>query len=184
MMNAWNHTSGRSRQAGAALFTGLILLIVLTVVALTASRSTIMQEKMTANVRETNDAFQSAEDILRQVETRIRTANEAGTVPNVTMAQWGNTTFKISDCSGAELQATEDPANWADAPSRPAGRTMKYRVLEMLSLREGLPCRPDESLINGLPPRSSYYLIVAHAQGPASRGNITTSSTYFYDLGI
>ena len=179
------HPKPISRQRGAALFTGLVLLLVLTIVALAASRSTIMQEKMTANIRESNEAFQRAEDVIRQVETRIRIANENGTVPSVTLESWGSSPYLLADCAGAELLEDSDPtgANWSDAPERPSGATMRYRVLEMVALTAGLPCRPDEGLQPGLPQRSSYYLIVAYAEGPAGRGSATATSTYFYDLG-
>ncbi|WLQ14058.1 PilX N-terminal domain-containing pilus assembly protein [Hahella aquimaris] len=55
MMNVYR------RQSGAALIVSLIILIVLTVIALQGGRSVVMQEKMTAAVRDGHIALQIAE---------------------------------------------------------------------------------------------------------------------------
>ncbi|MGI9302111.1 MAG: pilus assembly PilX family protein [Gammaproteobacteria bacterium] len=48
-------------QTGAALITGLVLLLVLTLIGVTAMRSTTLEERMARNLREANIAFQMAE---------------------------------------------------------------------------------------------------------------------------
>ncbi len=61
------------RQQGAVLVVSLLLLLVLTVLALTASQSTRLQERMAGNARDTDLAFQAAEAGLREAEARLDT---------------------------------------------------------------------------------------------------------------
>ena len=74
-MNTANTLSsiGRSRQRGAVLIVSMLLLLVLTILALTASQSTRMEERMAGNARDADLAFQSAEAGLRAAETYIST---------------------------------------------------------------------------------------------------------------
>ena len=62
---------GIHRQNGAILVVSLLLLLVMTVLALTASQSTRMQERMAGNARDLDLAFQAGEAGLRGAETRI-----------------------------------------------------------------------------------------------------------------
>jgi type IV pilus assembly protein PilX len=61
-----------SRQRGAALFVGLILLILLALIGLASMQSTLLQERMAGNFRTVNLAFQNAEETLRLAEGRIQ----------------------------------------------------------------------------------------------------------------
>ncbi|MEM9101480.1 MAG: PilX N-terminal domain-containing pilus assembly protein [Pseudomonadota bacterium] len=55
-------------QKGAVLITSLIILLVLTIITVSGMQSTIMQEKMTSAVRDSNIALESAESALREGE--------------------------------------------------------------------------------------------------------------------
>jgi Tfp pilus assembly protein PilX len=55
-------------QRGAALFVALMILILLTILGLSAAQVTSLQERMASNYRIDNLAFQSAEDQLRAQE--------------------------------------------------------------------------------------------------------------------
>lgn len=50
-----------SKQGGAALFVGLIMLVVLMIIGVAAVRNSTFQEKMAANVHQTNWIFNTAE---------------------------------------------------------------------------------------------------------------------------
>lgn len=63
----------RNNQRGAILVTAMLLLLVLTIVGITASQMTRMQERMAGNLRDQNLAFQGSEASLRDGETLIRT---------------------------------------------------------------------------------------------------------------
>lgn len=60
----------RSRRAqhGAALVIGLILLLVMTLLSITAMRGTLLQERMSGALSDQNIAFQAAESALREGE--------------------------------------------------------------------------------------------------------------------
>jgi type IV pilus assembly protein PilX len=60
-------------QKGTALVTSLLLLLVLTVIGVTAMQMTRMQERMAGNTRDLNMAFQGAEAALRNGEDMIST---------------------------------------------------------------------------------------------------------------
>jgi type IV pilus assembly protein PilX len=64
--------SSAGRQRGAILVTSLLLLLVLTIIGITAMQMTRMQERMAGNTRDMNLAFQGAEATLRDGETLIR----------------------------------------------------------------------------------------------------------------
>lgn len=60
------------RQAGAVLAVGLLLLLVMTLIGVTAMNSIIMEEKMAGNYRDRHLALQAAESALRDAENDIQ----------------------------------------------------------------------------------------------------------------
>jgi len=60
---------GHARQRGVALAVVLILLVVMSLLALASLRGTLMEERMTSNMRDRSMSFQSAEAALRQGES-------------------------------------------------------------------------------------------------------------------
>ncbi len=62
---------GVNRQKGAVLIVSLIILLVLTVVVLSANQEVVIQERSTAAIRESNLVFQAAETALRDAEEYI-----------------------------------------------------------------------------------------------------------------
>ncbi len=59
------HKTPISKQTGAALFTGLIFLVVLTLISLSAIKATSLEERMSGNVRDQDVAFEAAEAGMR-----------------------------------------------------------------------------------------------------------------------
>jgi type IV pilus assembly protein PilX len=64
-----------SVQSGAALITSLLMLLVMTLIGVTAMQITNLEEKMAGNLRDRNLAFQSAETALRAGERCVSAAN-------------------------------------------------------------------------------------------------------------
>lgn len=62
-----------SRERGAVLITGLVLLVVLTILGLQAMRNSSLEEQMAGNVRSENIAFQASEAGLREAERWLAT---------------------------------------------------------------------------------------------------------------
>jgi len=59
------------RQRGVVLTVSLILLLVVTLLAVSSMQGTVLEEKMAGNTRDRNLAFQSTESAIREAETYI-----------------------------------------------------------------------------------------------------------------
>ena len=78
-MHAFTRTHHRfvaRRARGAVLFVALVFLIVLTLIALTATSSSILQERMVGGMRNAQLALGGAESALREAEARWGDASE------------------------------------------------------------------------------------------------------------
>ncbi len=60
-----------NKQQGAVLVVSLILLLVMTLLAVSAMRSTILEERMGGNARNQETSFQAAEAVLREGESSL-----------------------------------------------------------------------------------------------------------------
>lgn len=67
--------AGSRRERGAVLVISLLLLLVLTLIGLAATRSTTLEERMVANQRDHEVAFQAAEMALRDGESALQNAS-------------------------------------------------------------------------------------------------------------
>lgn len=74
-MNNRIHLGRVAQQQGAALLTGLIFLVVLTLIGVAAARMASLEERMSGNMRDRSLAFQMGETALRYVEQQIKTNN-------------------------------------------------------------------------------------------------------------
>jgi len=63
-MNRHLSLSSRCKQSGAVLVVSLMLLVIMTLVGVTAMRTTILQEKMSGNTRDSTISLQAAETVL------------------------------------------------------------------------------------------------------------------------
>ncbi len=69
-----NHEAANPRQQkGAALITSLLILILFTIIGLSGIQTTILEEKMANNYRDSELSFQSAESALAFGENKIET---------------------------------------------------------------------------------------------------------------
>jgi type IV pilus assembly protein PilX len=71
-MNPIDSPPFHARQNGAVLITGMIFLVVLMMLAVTSTRMTSLEERMSGNMRDRNVALQAAELALRDAEQDIR----------------------------------------------------------------------------------------------------------------
>ncbi len=99
--------AGMRRQRGVALVVALILLVVVTLIGLAASRGTMLQERMSANSYDRSLAFQRSESALRAAETAISA--------NWRIADLGGTDCTIAACPLVPANAfTGTDATWSD----------------------------------------------------------------------
>lgn len=126
------------RQRGAAtLVTVMILLLVVAVIGLASLRGTLLEERMSANVRDRGLAFQAAEAALREGELL------AATKPALPSSGCAKGLCAKPDPKAAPVW--ESAAVWKNAPETVVtlgGQTVKPKyVIELLA--------------NNVPPRSS-----------------------------
>lgn len=163
------------RQEGVALVVALILLVVVTLIGLAASRSTILQERMSANSYDRSLAFQRSESGLRAAETAI-TAN------------WRIADLGGTDCSGAACPVvpanafTGTDATWHDVPATydvndaTTPGTPQYNVQFMGTGRApnamGLKDNADTGNYgSGAPPDNvAFYRVTSRSADPAVLG--------------
>lgn len=93
------------QQAGAVLIISLIMLLLMTIIGISSTQSTGLEEKMAGNVRDKNIAFQAAESALKVAEARL----------NQTPAPTGETTPPTFDGTKGYYASTAIPAVTTDA---------------------------------------------------------------------
>ncbi len=76
------------KQQGAALIVALIMLVLMTLVGVTAMQVTTVQEKMVANSRDLNVAFQAAETALLRGEYYVKNMQD-GIFSSTCQTRWG-----------------------------------------------------------------------------------------------
>ncbi len=105
MLNRFNQIE--TRQSGAALITGLIFMVVMTIIVISALRSATLEERMAANARNRQVALQAAEAVLRDAEAVL----SAGAPFDPFMPS----SFK-ADCTGGYCNkpAAGDSPRWQD----------------------------------------------------------------------
>ena len=81
-MNTTKLQTYRSTQSGVVLFVSLMLLSVLTILALTGMKTSVLDEKMSGNLRDNELAHQAAESALRDAETFINNLTSLTTLTN------------------------------------------------------------------------------------------------------
>jgi type IV pilus assembly protein PilX len=65
----------RRQQRGAALIVSMLMLLVMTLIGITGMQTSILEEKMAGNYRDSALAFQAAETALRDAEEFLATGN-------------------------------------------------------------------------------------------------------------
>jgi len=184
----FNESTMHSRQSGAVLVVSLLLLLVMTILALSASQATRMQERMAGNSRDADLAFQSAEAGLRNGERLIDDpALTSAPIPCST----GRCRVFALDVLPADLSAQPEAwwnANaWSYAPDNTwnatpgtalagtglARRDPQFVIEEVEEVTDSLTIPPT-----GPPPSRIYYRITSAAQGGTNTAQAVVQSTF------
>lgn len=164
------HTVGR-RQRGAILVVSLIMLLVMTLIGVTAMQNTIMEQRMAGNTRDVNLAFQAAEAALREGEVAL----EAATLPDFDGTTDGF--YEANDIAIGNPQVWEDPATtWVTYPDNLDGviAPPEYVLEELSPIKEsGGSLAADEPL-----PEVSMYRVTSRASGASNDTQIMLQTTY------
>lgn len=101
------------RQRGVVLFVSLLLLLILTLIGLAAVRNTTQDERLAADQRDQDLAFQAAEAALRDGESMLRHASPG---------EFNNTGGYYDSRAAITWQS----ADWTDTGSDPTLKTLAY----------------------------------------------------------
>lgn len=157
-------STGPRNQKGVALFVVLMLLLVVTLLGLSSLRTTVMEERMSANMFDRSLGFQAAESALREAEALVALsavresfpANDCSSglcaIPDSNLterwldsgfAAWASSTAAIAPAAAGRPQYIAESmgggSNWAGCeriePRDPLCESPRYRI----SARSGAP---------------------------------------------
>lgn len=108
---------GPSKSRGVVLFVALVFLILLTLLALSSSTNSLLQEKMVGSTRNKQMANFGAESALRQAESRLWSARTMGNTGFVNCRTDGTTPcYRYDpDSPTAAVQAFRNSKGWVNA---------------------------------------------------------------------
>ena len=147
-------TAFTTQQRGSVLVVSLLILLVMTLLGITAMSTTTLEEKMAGNLRDKGIAFQAAEAALRDGETDLNKNNIAESL------------FVAACTNGLCLPAAAgDPPQWKAVNWSASGTTTrKYGVATGATALAGV----------ATPPR---YIIELLRDIPSAGSSITTGIT-------
>lgn len=96
-----------NKQTGSALVVSLTILLVLTILGVSAMRTTSLEDKMAGNARDAQTAFEAAEFALRQAETAL--------AANTVVESDFNNAGAYHKERGVNAEAWTSEANWGAA---------------------------------------------------------------------
>ncbi len=174
-----------NQQCGAVLVISMIFLVVLTLLGISAMRTTVLEEKMAGNYKSCQIAFQSAEAAMRAGEVWLQSQTAR---PNTSTAnQTGSNVWLLN----APLPL--DPAvkpNWWDDADNSWWTTATYAT-EYADSMQGIAANPryvreeqtylKDSLNVGIKGDSSgrvFYRVTARGVGATGQTSSILQSTY------
>lgn len=159
-------TATPTSQHGAALITGLIFLVVLTLITLSATKSTSLEERMAGNARDQGLAFQAAEAGIRDAIATHPGLSPSNFAPGCAAGLCSN---------NATTPVWTTIANWASSPTLAYSGTINgvatqpHYIIELLPPTvppSGFSLKPGTSLPNA-------YRITSHGWGMTTQAQAT-----------
>jgi type IV pilus assembly protein PilX len=162
-------------QSGAVLVISLIFLLLLSLVGVTGSQMTSMEEKMSGNSKNHNLAFQAAESALLAGEAATATLlpalcypytkNQPQDIPGIVAnINWSdNNDTKIQTYNGGSLKDVKQPPRYVIFCNIPG---------------QGKKSGPGEVGVSKSSSSSKWYLITARGYGGTANSVVTLQSVY------
>ena len=157
-------------QRGAVLIVGLLILLVMTLIGVTAMQTTTLEERMAGNLRDMSLAFQASEAALHQGETDLAT----------------DATYQAMKFDGTDgtYPGGIDPFDKTKYAKTFAGTNFSLQGLaeQPAYYIEELPAvkLPRSSVVSGFepPPTITYYRVTGRGVGATNTAVATVQSTY------
>lgn len=159
------------QQKGFSLIVVLVLLIVMSILGIAVLRSSAMQERMSANLRDRSLAMQAAEAALRFAQDQVLGA---------TAGNWDKKVPLAADCTASSICPTGSAASWRAGPTLNTGgiSTTTQFWVEYLGVGPGYKGSCD-SLPPSLDCQSPLFRVTVRspATGTTGRAVVTMQST-------
>lgn len=177
-MGARRLPSPHERQRGAVLLISLLLLLIMTLIGVTAMSTTSLEEKMAGNMRDRNVALQAAEAALEDGESWLAAL---GSQPAET------TTCSSSPCDVWALNTLPDLADqdqsWWVSNGREYGASGSKDIADVNTdpryIIEAQSFVPDNLDIGQSPPTGkSIYRVTAHGTGGSDAAQVMLETTF------
>lgn len=183
-LNVLRHQALAVRQRGAILVVSLLLLLVMTVLALTASQTTRLQERMAGNARDLDLAFQAGEAGLRGAEKRIDQALAPKGVKDLNKClqdeDFDPEACDAVDRPGATLDYRVQTQPWWDENALALDASLYAVMQEPQFITEVRADITDTLSIGGSTPKSGtvYYVNTSRAVGATDTAVTVVETTY------
>ncbi len=172
LVKAYSRTIPGGRQHGVVLFVVLIMLLLLTIIGVTAVNNVTMEERMAGNLRDGDLAFQAAEAALRNGENWL---SPLSTLPAACTTAPCTTVWDESIL----INLADQDTAWWTTNGRPGAGDIANLYANPVFIVEELAIVPDSLRIgSGNKTYSDYYKVTAHATG-GSQSAISVLQTTF-----
>lgn len=163
-------------QRGAALITGLIFLVILTLIVLAGLGVSNLEERMAGNARDRDLAFQAAEAALQQAEQVL----QQPALPNFALG-----TGYTPQINGAGTDSFWQTYNWSGQsitynPGLNGGQSISGVAAQPQYVVEQMPAvtGPGSSLVVGPLGSTTYYRITARGVGATTDAVVILQATF------
>jgi type IV pilus assembly protein PilX len=164
---------GPSRQRGVVLAVGLVILVVMTLLGVTAMRSSTVEEIMAGNLKDRNIAFQGAEAALRAGEAALQSGTTTASTALPNPATW--------DGQSPAATGALDTAGWSKTMDED-GVDQDYAPHEDPVYFLGPPFQArstdDASVADGGEEFRTIYPVTAYSPGATASAVVILQSYY------
>ena len=164
----------RRHERGAALIIALLLLLLMTVLGVSAMRTSTLQERMAGNVRDSNLAFQAAEAGLRSGEAML----DAASIPPFTGSSGLLDVPKDAAGQAAYWNAFDWAGNSRVVTVTGVATSPQY-VIEDMSSVGAASCSDCSVVLGQAYADTGFYRITARAVGGSTDAVAILQTTYF-----
>lgn len=176
----------RRRQNGIMLIVVMLLLLVTTLISLSAFRGATLEERMAANQRDRQTAFQAAEASLRDAEAMLRT-NVLGPFTPLRANAF------VATCVGGLCRSSEGLPLWSGFSEADwtGAKTWAYGAATGAPALQGVATQPRYAVeyqgtvqpIEPGKPCVAMFLITTRATGLNTHSNVVLQSVYRHRAG-
>ena len=169
-------THTHSRERGAVLVIALLMLLIMTILGVTAMQMSRMEERMAGNSRDLNLAFQGAEAGLRNGENRLRVLTvRPATCTTAPCNLWRRDLITVSKRDQSlTWWATNGFEYGVAATAEVTGVTRDPMIVV-----EEVGFVPDSLTVGHGPPEGrNFYRVTANSSGASNTAEAVLESTY------